>query len=97
MARFVVDVFLGLRVGLRLVAQVLRAELDRARNRPPGDLAAYDYYLRGNALIEGRSGQDRGAIADEARKMFAKAAEIDPHYAPAVQGLAYSYVVAWLV
>jgi tetratricopeptide (TPR) repeat protein len=80
----------------RLVARLTRAELDRGRSKPPETLAAYDYCLRGKALIETRRGEDRGAMVGEGRQLFAKAVEADPHYAPAIEGLANSYVIAWL-
>lgn len=80
----------------RLVPQVTRAELDRSRSKAPGNLDAYDYYLQGRTLIEGRRGEDRGAMAAEARELFRKAVAADQQYAPAVEGLGYSYAVAWL-
>ena len=80
----------------RLIAHVTRAELDRARSKPPGIWDAYDYVLQGRALIDQRRGEDRGAMAAAARKLFEKAVQIDPHYAPAVEGLASSYSIAWL-
>jgi adenylate cyclase len=80
----------------RLVARLTWAELARGRSKPPETLAAYDYSLRGKALIDARRGQDRGAMVGEARRLFARAVEADPRYAPAVEGLAYSYAIAWL-
>jgi adenylate cyclase len=58
--------------------------------------AAYDLYLRGKALITMRHGDNRGAMVAQARQLFDKALEADPHYAPAMQGLAYTYAAAFL-
>jgi adenylate cyclase len=80
----------------QLTPRVTRAELARARSKPPASLSAYDYYLQGHALIEGRRGEDRGAMAAAARELFQKAVALDPHYAPAVEGLASTYAIAWL-
>jgi len=80
----------------RVLARVTRLELERARSKPAGSWQAYDYVLQGKALIDHRRGEDRGAMAGAARELFNKAVGIDPRYAPAVEGLAASYSVAWL-
>jgi adenylate cyclase len=56
-----------------------RAEIERAQRKPTNDLAAYDYYLRGVAMLQ-EGGSRR---ADEAQALFAKAYELDPEYAAA--------------
>lgn len=79
-----------------LVAHVDRSELARVSRTPTTSLAAYDLYLRGKALITMRHGDTRGAMVTEARRLFERALAADPHYAPAAQGLAYTYAAAFL-
>jgi TolB-like protein/DNA-binding winged helix-turn-helix (wHTH) protein/Tfp pilus assembly protein PilF len=79
-----------------LVAHVDRSELARVSRKPPTSLAAYDHYLRGKALITMRHGDTRGEMVAEARRLFEQALAADPRYAPAVQGLAYTYAAAFL-
>jgi tetratricopeptide (TPR) repeat protein len=80
----------------RAVGQVTRAELTRAHSKPPERWAAYDYVLQGKALIDHRRGEDRGSMAAAARELFDRAVQLDSGYAPAVEGLASSYAIAWL-
>jgi TolB-like protein/DNA-binding winged helix-turn-helix (wHTH) protein/Tfp pilus assembly protein PilF len=79
-----------------LVAHVDRSELARVSRKPTTSLAAYDLYLRGKALLTMRHGDTRGAMVTEARRLFEQARAADPHYAPAAQGLAYTYAAAFL-
>ena len=51
---------------------------------PTADVRAYDFYLRGRQFFH----QFRRRGFDFARDMFAKAIEIDPHYARAYAGIA---------
>jgi adenylate cyclase len=79
-----------------LVAHVDRSELTRVSRKSTTNLAAYDLYLRGKALLTMRHGDTRGAMVTEARRLFEQARAADPHYAPAAQGLAYTYAAAFL-
>ena len=79
-----------------LVAHVDRSELARISRKATTSLAAYDLYLRGKALLTMRHGDTRGAMVTEARRLFEQALAADPQYAPAVQGLAYTYAAAFL-
>ena len=79
-----------------LVAHVDRSELARVSRKPPTNLAAYDLYLRGKALITMRHGDTRGDMVAEARRLFEQALAADPRYAPAMQGLAYTYAAVFL-
>ena len=79
-----------------LTSHINRAELVRTARKPTESLAAYDYYLRGKALLTMRHGDRRGAMVAQARQLFDKALEADPGYAPALQGLAYTYAAAFL-
>jgi adenylate cyclase len=79
-----------------LPAHIDRAELERVSRSRTDNPAAYDLYLRGKALITMRHGDNRGAMVAQARQLFDKALDADPHYAPAMQGLAYTYTAAFL-
>jgi adenylate cyclase len=79
-----------------LVTRVTQSELERALRKPPETLTAYDYYLRGNAEMKRREGPNRGQIVAAARNLYEKSIVADPHYAPAIQGLAYTYITAYL-
>jgi adenylate cyclase len=63
------------------------AEQKRAATRKPNDLDAWDCCLRGYAHIYHPSKEGN----ELARKMFNRAIEIDPNYANAWTGLAYTY------
>jgi TolB-like protein len=62
-----------------LVPKLEQAEMERARRKPTLNLDAYDYYLRGLSAVHlwTREGND------EALRMFGKAIELDPGFAPA--------------
>jgi adenylate cyclase len=79
-----------------LPAHIDRAELERVTRSRTDSPAAYDLYLRGKALITMRHGDNRGAMVAQARQLFDKALQADPRYAPAMQGLAYTYAAAFL-
>jgi adenylate cyclase len=79
-----------------LPAHIDRAELERASRSRTDNPAAYDLYLRGKALITMRHGDNRGVMVAQARQLFDKALQADPRYAPAMQGLAYTYAAAFL-
>jgi adenylate cyclase len=71
-----------------LAVRVTRVEQERAAARPPGDLAAYDYVLRGRQQLARRT---RAANA-EARELFRRAVELDPRYAAAHVGLGRTFL-----
>jgi adenylate cyclase len=76
-----------------LVAHLDRAEVDRCLQKRPEDFAAYDYYVRGRALVRSAaSGADQGEMLLDGRRMLQRAIEFDPGYAPARAWLAVSYV-----
>jgi TolB-like protein/tetratricopeptide (TPR) repeat protein len=79
-----------------LVAHVEKSELDRALRKPPNSLAAYDNYLRGNAIMKNWHGEKGGETIAAARGFYEQSIAADPRYAPAFQGLAYTYLVAWI-
>lgn len=69
----------------------IAAEAKRTQSKPPDNLDAWDYTMRGNWYLSRRS------IADlsEAKRLFEKALELDPKSAVAWGGLAYA--IGWLI
>ena len=67
----------------KLAIKVSQNERDRAIRKPPQDLSAYDYYLRGSAFYNNKTRDSNNA----AREMFAQAVAIDPYYADAIVGM----------
>src|SRR5262249_8249904 len=65
-----------------------KAEIERARLKPTDSLDAYDYYLRGLALV------DRVAkeTTEEALRLFNQAIRYDPDFALAHARAAHCYV-----
>ena len=68
-----------------------RAEIDRARRRPPESMDAYDHYLRGLADQEVF---DRDTIERGLRHSL-KAAALDPGYGPALALAAQCHLIKW--
>ena len=62
---------------------ILTADEKQAIRRPETGVDAYEYFLRGRQLLN----QWNRAQLDAARRMFERALEIDPDYAPAWAGL----------
>jgi adenylate cyclase len=54
-------------------------------------LEAYDEYLRGRALLF----HLKKEVTVEARRMFERAVELDPHYAEAYTALGFTYLAEW--
>ena len=74
-----------------LVGRVEVSDAERARRKPPTNLAAYECVLKGNAL----SWADPAGAA-EATRLFEKAIELDPDYAIAHALLATLCSARWL-
>ena len=74
-----------------LTIQIDHAEIQRMRNVPPANLAAYDFVLQGHHR------KDRYTAADnrKAQSLFTKALEADGRYARAYAALASACSVAW--
>jgi TolB-like protein/Tfp pilus assembly protein PilF len=66
-----------------------QAEIERAKRKPPENLDAYDYYLRG--MANHHQSWSREAIS-EALKLYYKAIELDPDFAPAYGAAARCYI-----
>lgn len=79
-----------------LFAHVSRSELDRVMRKPARSFAAYDYFLQGRSLLNRIYSADRGLTLATARNLFEKSLELDPSYAPALQGMAAADVLIWL-
>ena len=69
-----------------IAPRVEQAEIERTKRKPTDRLDAYDYYLRGVAGLSLRG-------AAEARKLFLKAAELDPSFAVCYAMAAHCYVL----
>jgi TolB-like protein/Tfp pilus assembly protein PilF len=79
------------RIAAMLNARLEESALSEARRRPTGSLAAYALTLRGLTLLR----QATAAADQEARELFQRAIELDPHYARAHGGVALSYFNEW--
>jgi adenylate cyclase len=64
----------------QLAPSVEQAEIERARRKPTENLGAYDYYLRGAALLQTLSREN----FDEAIGLFRRALELDPEHSSAL-------------
>ena len=71
-----------------IAPKIERAEIQRAKRKPPGSLDAYDYYLHGLA----NSYQDTKEANDQALQFFGKAIELDPDFAAAYGMAALCFV-----
>ncbi len=80
-----------------IAPQLERAEIERARRKPTGNLNAYDYHMRGTANVHQGT---RDAI-NEALSLFEKAIQLDPNFASAHAMAAWCYfwrkVNGWMV
>jgi TolB-like protein/Flp pilus assembly protein TadD len=83
---FSVQEELAERLPAHLAARVTREGTQRARRRPPARLDAYDLCLQGRELHLRATEADTLA----ARQMFARAIDLDPHYATAYAWQAYT-------
>ncbi len=74
-----------------LAGRLVEIGADRATRKGTESLSAYDY------LIQGRAHQYRYTQSDieEARAMFQRALSLDPSYAAAYAGVAYTYWADW--
>jgi len=76
------------------IVNELRLTLGRGRRRDQTDLAAYDLYLRGRALVARRGSES----AEQAARLFEQVIVIDREFAPAHAGLADAYAtMSWAI
>jgi TolB-like protein/DNA-binding winged helix-turn-helix (wHTH) protein len=95
-ALFALEDDISQRIVRALFSNLGKAELKRAALKPPSNRTAYDFTLQGNALMRKVQRENRGAIIASARALYQRALAADPGYAPAVNGLATTYLFAWL-
>jgi serine/threonine-protein kinase len=76
----------------RAIVNELRLTLGRGQRRYQTNLAAYDLYLRGRALVARRGTES----AEQAARLFEQVIAIDREFAPAHAGLADAYAtMSW--
>jgi TolB-like protein/DNA-binding winged helix-turn-helix (wHTH) protein/Tfp pilus assembly protein PilF len=83
-------------VASTLDAHITKAELDRVSHKTAQDMSAYDLVLQGNALVRNTHVENRGLSIAKARAMYESAATADARYADALEGIANTYLMAWL-
>lgn len=67
--------------------QLLRAEVERARHKPTGNMEAYDYFLRALPLVHAMRPHDNAQALDLLRDTM----RLDPHFVPAAAYAAWCY------
>jgi adenylate cyclase len=93
---FVVQDEITQRIVGALVAQVSRAELERAMQEPPARWEAYDYLLQAYATDRRQLAGGGGEALLEVRRLLERSLAVDPGYARAWAALADSQLKAWL-
>jgi TolB-like protein/Tfp pilus assembly protein PilF len=81
-----------------LASRIDDAMLERSKRKSPGSLEAYDYVLRGDEslwIYGGGKWLDPKEKIARSRQNFLKAIELDPNYARAYEGVAYTYYANW--
>jgi TolB-like protein/Tfp pilus assembly protein PilF len=86
---FQVQADIAERVARELGVALASGQRRQLEERPTGDLAAYDLYLRGRYAWHQRT----AAGLDEARRLLEQAIQLDPAFAPAHAALAEVYAV----
>lgn len=76
--------------------QINEVELQRISRMPSIDMNAYDLVLQGNALLRNTHADNRGETIAAARSLYEHAAAIDARYSEALEGIANTYLLAWL-
>ena len=80
-----------------IAPQLERAEIERAKRKPTGNLNAYDYYLRGMANLH----QGTREAIHEALSLFDQAIQLDPDFASAYAMAAWCHfwrkVNGWMI
>jgi adenylate cyclase len=66
-------------------------EHERFQRAPTNNLEAYDFYLRGQESFVRAFLETKQELNERAQQMFEKAIELDPQYAAAYAGLAWTY------
>jgi adenylate cyclase len=84
------------KIVMTLIAHISRSELERALRKAPESLAAYDHYLRANAIMKNWHSDTTGEMIAAARAFYEQSIAADANYAPPVHGLAWNYVASWV-
>ena len=79
-----------------LAAHVMKAESERALQRPPGDWRSYDCYLRGVAAYNAHVSEHNLELLYEARRLLEKSLDLDPNYARAHAMLSRTFVRSYI-
>ena len=87
---FTVQDTIARRVVGAAAVKLTRFEEERAQAKPPHNLAAYEYVLRGREALSHETRDDN----DEAGELFQRAIDLDPSYADAYAALGGSYFEA---
>jgi adenylate cyclase len=83
-------------VASTLDAHITKAELDRISRRPTEHMGSYDLVLQANALLRNTHVEMRGDAIKNARQLYEQAVAKDARYADAMEGVANTYLMAWL-
>jgi TolB-like protein/Tfp pilus assembly protein PilF len=78
------------RIVRTLAVRITEIEQQRVLAKPTDNFEAYEYMLKGQALLARQSRNENF----EARKLFRRAIELDPNYATAYSGLGWTYYEA---
>lgn len=83
-------------IASNLDKQITEVELRRVSRMPPLNMNAYDLVLQANALLRNTHTDNRGKAIEAARSLYEQAAAIDTRYSEALEGIANTYLLAWL-
>ena len=84
------------KIATALDKQITEAELRRISRMPSLDMNAYDLVLQANALLKNAHAANRGETIAEARSLYEHATVADSRYSEAMEGIANTYLLAWL-
>jgi adenylate cyclase len=76
--------------------QITEVELKRISRLPSLDMNAYDLVLQADALLRNPHASNRGETIAAARALYEKAAITDARNSKAIEGIANTYLLAWL-
>ena len=79
-----------------LAAQVNRAEADRTLLKPPTAWHAYDFYMRGIAVMASFQSTYKAEELYEARRLLEHCLTLDPTYARGHAGCSVTWITAWI-
>jgi len=79
-----------------LAAQVNRAEAERTVLKPPTAWHAYDFYMRGIAVMASFQSTYKAEELYEARRLLEHCLTLDPTYARGHAGCSVTWITAWI-